>query len=685
MLFSLTLNAQNVVEVQDTLTAAHLTASQSDNPVTGTRIIMARSLQSMVSATGEADVIKYVQTLPGISTGAEGSSAIYVRGGNIGSNLITLDGVPLYGSSHLLGFTSVFSQDAVSETRFQVGGFTSEEGNLTGSHIQLFSAKPNFDSLHWNASCSNFMLGTSVTSPLVKDRLAFTSSVRISPIGLEYALLKGLLSTNSQSVSDASALVYDFYSKLEWRVAPQHSLALSVFNSLDAYRYTYNKDSDEHMRWGNLVISLNHTAETLKWRFHNSLAYNSFHSKQGMIKKLGETENNLAIGNRIKELSFHTYAIRALGAYAEWQVGIKSRFAAFSPGSASHIQNPSLLSQNSPESGETFYSSTNTLHTQLSYMNINHCEFRAAARANLYLADTERDGKWRARIDPEASLLARWYPFPWLGLEATADWLTQYHHTLEGVPLGWSLDMIIPSDTQCEPEQATQYYAGLLVSFGKHKISIGGYTKTMRHLVYFTDATQLFSSVLAGWRNNIDTGQGHSKGIEFLYEKEGEHLTGRIAYTLSKTDRVFPRMNAGEPFPAKFDRTHILNATVECLISKKENREIGLTSLFTFQSGHWETVAAGSYYGHLLTEDRAVEIDWFTTTNNYRMPNYLRWDMGAYIKWNNAKNKSMLNLGIYNLLNRHNPYTITYDGETRQWKQISLLPIMPSISYRVQF
>ena len=47
----------------------------------------------MVEAMGEADIIKYVQTLPGVSTGAEGSSAIYVRGGNIGSNLTTLDGV----------------------------------------------------------------------------------------------------------------------------------------------------------------------------------------------------------------------------------------------------------------------------------------------------------------------------------------------------------------------------------------------------------------------------------------------------------------------------------------------------------------------------------------------------------------------------------------------------------------
>lgn len=683
--WSLTLPAQNLTELQDSIPASRLVADWSGARETGTRVIGAKVLSTMVSATGEADAIKFIQTLPGVSTGAEGSSAIYVRGGNIGSNLITLDGVPLYGSSHLLGFTSVYSPEMVSETRFQVGGFTSEEGNLTASHIKLTSAIPDFQSWKGTASASNFLLGGSVSAPLVKNRLAIVASLRVSPIGAEYALFKGLLPSGGQAISDVSAFVYDLYAKAVWRMTPRQQLSFSVFRSLDTYRYLYGTDSDEHMRWDNFVALVNHSAQWRQWSFNTSLSYNRFTSRQGQIKTMGDTYNNLAIGSGINEGTLQGMASRPLGRYGMFQAGLKSRLTRFNPGSSMRISGGLLMPQESPESGDVFLSSIHTAHAQFSYMNEGVLELRAAGRANVYIADAERDGVWRTRFDPEASFLARWYPVKWLGLEATADWLTQYYHTLEGVPLGWSLDMIIPSDLQCLPEKSRQFYVGLLFSFGKHRLSVGGYDKKMDYLVYFTDATQLFSSAMAGWKQNIDVGEGTSRGLEFLYELGGERLSARLAYTLSKTDRMFPKMNEGKAFPAKFDRTHILNANASYTLVKKENREIGLNTSFTFQSGHWETVAAGSFYGYLLMDDTPVEVDWFTTTHNYRMPNYIRWDMGAFLKWIRSSHTSTLNVGVYNLLNRHNPFTVTYDPDTREWKQISLLPIMPSLNYRISF
>ena len=152
----------------DTLHAASISA---DKKVvrTGERIVRPAEFLGITSAVGAGDVIKFIQTLPGISTGAECSSAIYVRGGNIGSNLITLDGVPVYGSSHLLGFTSAYSPDIVSETLFQVGGFTSEEGNLTASHISVTSKDGDFNKFSGKVSVSNFLQGGSISTPLIKD------------------------------------------------------------------------------------------------------------------------------------------------------------------------------------------------------------------------------------------------------------------------------------------------------------------------------------------------------------------------------------------------------------------------------------------------------------------------------------------------------------------------------------
>ena len=274
----------------------------------------------------------------------------------------------------------------------------------------------------------------------------------------------------------------------------------------------------------------------------------------------------------------------------------------------------------------------------------------------------------------------------WLGFEVTADWTTQYYHTLEGVPLGWSLDLIVPSDNQFGPEKASQYYAGMFMSFESHRLSLGCYTKRMRGLVYFTDATSLFSSAAAGWRDKIDVGKGSSKGLEFLYEKTGEKLNYRIAYTWSKTDRTFPKVNVEVPFPAKFNRPHILNVTADYCVSKTNRREIVVNALFTYQSGHWETVASGYYQGFLIREPDKVPLKYFTSVNNFEMPSYIRMDLGCCLKFNQGKKcRQTLNIGIFNLFNLHNPFSLTYDTEERRWKQVSLFPIMPSLGWSMEF
>ena len=122
------------------------------------RIDMA-STRRMVTAMGEGDVIKYIQTLPGVTTGVESSSSFYVRGGNLGNNVVTLDGVRLYGYGHLLGITSVFPNTIVNDVTFNIGGFGAESSNLLASHIAVHTKDGHFSKAEGEASISNFMVG----------------------------------------------------------------------------------------------------------------------------------------------------------------------------------------------------------------------------------------------------------------------------------------------------------------------------------------------------------------------------------------------------------------------------------------------------------------------------------------------------------------------------------------------
>ena len=169
-------NAQDIHEKRDTLPESVVVSDRFVVRDAGTRIVPIPQMRSMVSVTGESDAIKYIQTLPGVSTGAEGASAIYVRGGNIGSNVMTLDGVQIFGGSHLLGLTSIYPSEIVSGIDFRVGGFHGDESNMTASHIRLKTSDGSFTSRSFSASASMFMLGGTVSMPIVKNKVSLIGS-----------------------------------------------------------------------------------------------------------------------------------------------------------------------------------------------------------------------------------------------------------------------------------------------------------------------------------------------------------------------------------------------------------------------------------------------------------------------------------------------------------------------------
>lgn len=670
--------------VRDTLLAARVEADRVVHRDAGTRLVALPEIRTMVSATGEADAIKYIQTLPGVSTGGEGSSAIYVRGGNIGNNLTTLDGVSLYGGSHLLGLTSAYPTDILSSVNFRLGGFHGDESNITSSHIELQTADGSFTKQSYSVSASTFILGATVSMPLVRNKVSLLGSVRVSPLGPAFRAVQAAVGGALDSLSQPRAVVYDAFAKVKWLVDDNNKLSFLAFTSKDAYSYVYGGDSNEKMGWDNIIVSARHEGRLRGgWSLTDDLAYNRFSGHQGIIRDMDGTLNNLAIVSSVDELTADAILSRTLGSGGDVRLGIRERFAVFNPGTASTFKGTGPLQPlDSPRTDHISHSSISTLHAQWD-LSREAFELMVSGKMNAYGGHDSSVETWDWFFNPEGSALTRLNLLKWLSVEGTVDWTAQYYHTLEGVPVGWSVDLLVPTNASRPPEQALQYYAGLFTSFGQHHITVGAYDKKMYNLVYFADASQLFSSAIAGWSHNIKVGTGTSRGVEFLYEKDGDVLDWRVAYTLSKTDHTFEKVNDGNTFPAKFDRRHILNATASYTLVDNQRRTIALAGLYTWQSGHWETVAAGEYPGMTL-HGKTVNLDYFTSVNNYEMPPYIRLDLGCSFTFK-GKHLQTLNLGVYNVLNRHNPFSVIYDDCSREWRQVSLIPIMPSFSYRVQF
>ena len=682
------LSAQPQTTLRDTLPEAVKVADRVQRVRADGYRIDPLKTRRVVSPMGDGDAIKYIQTLPGVAMGGEGGSAIYVRGGNMGSNLMTLDGMPLYGISHLLGFTTIYPGEVIGATEFHAGGFSSEEGNFTASHIRLKTKTGDFAKVHGEGSLTPFLASGSVSTPIVKNKVSLIASLRISPLGLEYKALRSTINRYQDVLQDFGATVGDAFGKVAWRMNPDNDLSLSLFGSLDRYHFIMGGNTTDGMGWTNALANLCWDTRIVPAfdQLHTTLSYNHHGGRQEQETILDGSYNKYQLRSTVQELTLTSTATKAWGRWSS-QFGLKVRGARFNPGSSRRFDGSSHKQAEESLLVDSYMNTVlTTLHGQLEYVVPERLLIRLALRGNAYAYGVGGQGGQSGWLfHPEGSLTARFHLVPQFGLEVTADALTQYYHTLEGIPLGWSVDMVVPSDATNPPEQALQGYGGLFGGFGNHTFRAGAFYKLMRNLVYYGDATQFFSSAQAGWHENISVGEGTSYGAEFLYEKDGEVLSWRMSYTWSKTDRMFPDLNHGRRFPAKYDRRHIANASLDWTMLRREKIALGFNTLFTYQSGSWETLQDGSLPAFFIGQKELLALPMISALNNYELPAYIRWDAALHLDLQGRHAKHEIGLGVYNLLNRHNPFMLRYNPDTHAWNLISLLPILPSISWHVRF
>ena len=632
----------------------------------------------------------------------DGGNAYYVRGGNLGGNVVTLDGVPIYGSGHLFGLSTAYSPDIVGDVDFFVGGFRGEDDNLTASHIRINSVVAPQKGEKGSVSLSPFISGLTGWSRKMDDRLTINYCVRVSPLQLGWWAWKGVNNSMEKDIVIGSASVLDnfkiwasdAYGKATYMADSQTTVHFTVFHSLDTYRYTYTHQVENNetlttsdARWQNLILSIRVDKTSGDTKHRVGASVNRFNTSQGQQIGVWETTNILAVRSNIIELEAQYTGFRKDGRGGELSWGGKWRLAGYNPGSAMNISGKSLLLPKvSLQLDHWLLTSSVMAFVQKEWSREEDWNLRAMARlSEAIFKDWNVSGAQLLLPQPEASLSFRKRLLRGLWVEGTADYLTQYNHTLEGIPMGWSVDMIIPSSRQWRPEHALQFYAGAHYREGVHALTAGAYWKRMWNLVYYPDATAMFSSAMGNWAEKIVSGDGWSRGLEFSYEYEARRLHGRLSYTLSKTDRRFEGVNDGNRFPAKFDRRHILNVNADWLIREGERTDIGLTGLFTYQSGNMETVPIGAAPGYDADGKEAVWIRVFGSLNNYRMPALIRLDLGLYFQFRKNERPRTLTLGVYNVLNRHNPFQVLYDSTREQWQQVYLFPIMPNISYKVAF
>ena len=660
-----------ITEQHDTLTAAVKTDSRRVAEALGRMTTGVEGVRRVISPLGEGDPIRWAQGLPGVSTGADGTTAFYVRGGNMGNNLITLDGVPVYGYSHLLGLTTIIPQDVMSETLLLKGGFDGGSSNFTAGHLAITTRDPSHEKFRMSAALNNFLASVSLETP-INEKMSFMFSGRISPLAWEYKAIQGMLPDLLGGFDDFGAGVGDLYGKFRWQTGKRSYLNVSFLGSMDGYSFgTITEDANdiryqnsEKMGWNNMIGTVSWHLDGARSFMDFKASVNRYTSSQEQHKYYRGVMNDLTLKSSLTEYMFSFDRTGSMFKAFKIDYGTKFRIAEFAPGQVASVNNASntLLG---------------TVYLQGRFDIEDRLSLRATARGHYYsnFKDKAVKGGNVGRFDVDASVALDWKIFKYLSLEATFDRMVQHYHTLEGLPVGWSLDMIVPSSREIVPENALQGNLGFNSQIGKHTVSAGGFYKQMNDLVYYKYAQSLFSGGMASWEEDVDLGKGTSYGAEFMHEYVGKDLYTRVSYTWSKTNRFgFPNVNEGGEFHARFDRRHVLNAVAQWK---------GFSAALTLQSGHWENGAAETYPMHVPGAEWTA--DYFSGVNNYHMPTVFRLDLGYMFSFETGKVKHDVNVGLCNATNHFNPFMLYFDAATEGWKMIALLPILPNFSYRISF
>ncbi len=679
-----------------TLQQVDITASGSELLEQSSRMssinIPIQQMKSLPSFMGETDILKSLQLLPGVQSGTEGSSALYVRGGGPDQNLILLDDAPVYNAGHLLGFFSIFNADAIKNVELIKGGFPARYGGRLSSVVDIRMKEGNMKKLNVEGSLGLISSKLMVEGPILKDRTSFIVTGRRTYIDyLAQPIVRGVTTEYNKN----GLFFYDLNAKVNHIISEKDRLYLSVYNGKDEYyndvlpyEYLYDgviykEQSKSSLSWGNLTSSAKWNHQINEKTFGN-LAF-TYSNYNFTVKDFQESIVVTDTSTTTK-----MYSIRYLSGIRDFALKADidympnpSHFIKFGLLSTFHTFQPGVNTVNIEESNTNINDSTSgpnpvrALETGIYFEDDYQFNERLKANFGLHYSSFLVDKKFYHSLQPRVSVRYL-LPDDWIAKASFAS-MQQNIHLLTNSSIGLPTDLWVPSTSSIKPQQSKQVAAGISRTFRRnYLISVEGYYKWMNHIIEYTEgATYLNSN--SNWEEKVTSGKGNSYGMEILLQKKEGRTKGWIGYTLSWSNRTFPDINYGETFPYKFDRRH----DISIVLMHKLDDKWDFSAEWVYGTGNAVTLATIKFPG-----PDGWEIQTFDKRNSYRAADYHRLDVSFTRSKETKWGTSSWNLGMYNVYNRKNPFYYYFGTDSRgskALKRVSLFQMIPSVSYTFRF
>lgn len=693
----------------------------SQNPVytpqMGTLKISQKTVKSIPTLLGESDVIKTLQTQPGVSAGTEGLAGMYVRGGNGDENLYMIDGIPLYQVNHLGGLFSAFNAEALKDVDFYKSAFPARYGGRLSSVVDVHTKDGNMKEYHGSAMLGLTSGNINFEGPLVKDKTSFNASLRRSWFDVltapALAIWNRIEKKDGKKRTGRYAFT-DINMKVNHHFNDRSQGYVNLYFGQDFLKggSTDYKTSDDNLyyeskdigklRWGNTVASAGWSYVMNHKMFSNISAYYTRYNSS--IRRIEENQTGKKDDEEYKKSKRNTSTENGIN-----DLGFRMNFD-YLPAPAHHVRFGSNYiyhhfrpeyTQNEvtgdyeklevKDVKETLSANELAVYAEDDW-TVNHfIRLNAGIRFSLYNVRQ----KTYTSLEPRIS--SRFLINPHLSLKASYARMSQYIHQINESYMSLPTDTWMPVSKKLRPLVSDQVSAGAYYNLhNDYSFSVEGYYKWMNHILDYKDGYNFLPSFI-GWEDKLAQGKGWSYGVELIARKETGRVTGWLGYGLMWADRQFAEINDGKRYPAKFDNRHKLNVVANWKLSDK----VELTGSWTFMTGNRLTASFENYedlgQAHFPSDVAPIPpfmntpggLEYFTERNNFRLPAYHRLDLGINI-YRPKKNGRMgiWNVSIYNVYCHMNAITL----KKRFWynyycyfETMSILPIIPSVSYTYKF
>jgi hypothetical protein len=651
-----------------------------------------KTIKQIPALMGEVDIIKAIQLLPGVQSISEGSSGFSVRGGSLDQNLIQLDEATVYNASHLMGFFSVFNNDAIKDVKLYKGDIPASSGGRLSSLLDVRMKDGNTKRFSGTGGIGTISSRLTLEGPIVKDKSSFIVSGRRT-----YADL--FLKLNSDpAIRDNTLYFYDFNAKVNYEMNENNRVFISAYYGKDVF-----KNPDFKMLWGNSTFTLRWNHLFSKKLFSNfTVLYSKFNYELGVPE--GSSSSFEWIAN-LKDYGAKADFTYYLNSNNTIKFGTSSTFHNFIPGTARGLGSEAFLTEYVVENNNALESAIYAGNEQkigarlIAKYGLRFSHFVNVGESTIYNYD-DHYLMIDSTVYDKGEFFSPYYGLePRLGLtfllnesssvKASYSRTRQYIHLAQNSTAGTPLDIWFPSSLNVKPQIADQFALGYFRNFRKNTIetSVEGYYKKFNNAVDFKDHAELLLNKL--FEGELRFGEGQAYGLEFFFKYEIKKFSGWVSYTLSRTERktntlyVEDGINSNNTYLASWDKPH----NVAIVLNYNMSRRLIMGATWVYNTGSAVTFPVG----RIKVGNQYIPV--FSERNGYRMPDYHRLDVSVTLlgKENPGKNWNWdLNFSAYNAYARKNPWVINFksdaDNPNETYAEMTyLFSIVPSITFNFRF